>query len=68
MDWNASMRDAEQPAADADGLFKNAVETSAGRNDIVLLSHDSTNKTSTPEATKRIIKYYKRNGYTFGTL
>lgn len=68
VDWNASMCDAEQPAADADDLFKNAVETSAGRNDIVLLSHDSTNKTSTPEATKRIIKYYKSNGYTFGTL
>ena len=67
VDWNASTRDAECPG-DAGQLFDSAVATSAGLDSIVLLSHDSTYKTSTPEATRRLIKYYRENGYTFGVL
>ena len=67
VDWNASTRDAECPGS-AGQLFDSAVATSAGLDRIVLLSHDSTYKTSTPEATRRLIKYYRENGYTFDVL
>lgn len=67
VDWNASTRDAECPGS-AGQLFDSAVATSAGLDRVVLLSHDSTYKTSTPEATRRLIKYYKENGYTFDVL
>lgn len=68
VDWNASTRDAEYGQTDADSLYNSAVTTSADCNNIVLLSHDSTNKTFTPEATKKLIRYYKENGYAFGTF
>ncbi len=68
VDWNASLCDAEPGMSGAEKLFKNAVSSSAGKDNIVLLSHDSTSKTSTPEATRRIIQYYKQNGYSFGTF
>ena len=67
VDWNASTRDAECPGS-AGQLFDSAVATSAGLDRIVLLSHDSTYKTSTPEATRRLIRYYRENGYTFDVL
>ena len=67
VDWNASTRDAECPGS-AGQLFDSAVATSAGLDRVVLLSHDSTYKTSTPEATRRLIKYYRENGYTFDVL
>ncbi len=67
VDWNASTRDAECSGS-AEQLFRSAVTTSAGLDRVVLLSHDSTRKTNTPEATRRLIKYYKENGYTFSTL
>lgn len=68
VDWNASTRDAEWGVSGADTLYNNAVSTSANCDNVVLLSHDSTNKTSTPEATRRIIQYYKKNGYSFSTF
>ena len=68
VDWNASTRDAEYSQADAQSLYNSAVATSADCNNIVLLSHDSTNKTFTPEATRKIIEYYKERGYNFSTF
>lgn len=68
VDWNASTRDAEYGQVDAQSLYNSAVATSADCNNIVLLSHDSTNKTFTPEATRKIIEYYKERGYNFGTF
>ncbi|MCD8373269.1 MAG: polysaccharide deacetylase [Clostridia bacterium] len=68
VDWNASVCDAEFGMNTADQLYENAVKTSADCNNIVLLCHDSTTKTATPEAVKRLIKYYRQNGYSFGTF
>lgn len=65
VDWNASTRDAEAEPESAESLYLSAVATSADCNNVVLLSHDSTSKTFTPEATRRIIRYYKENGYVF---
>ena len=67
VDWNASTRDAES-ACDSENLFLSAVATSTDSDRIILLSHDSTNKTFTPEATRKIIRHYKANGYTFKAL
>ena len=68
VDWNASTRDAEWGEKSVEELYRAAVASSADCNNIVLLSHDSTNKPFTPEATKMIIRYYKEKGYKFGTF
>ncbi len=65
IDWNASVRDAEIWQPTAYQLYHSAIATSADANNIVLLAHDSTTKTTTAEALPDIIKYYKDKGYTF---
>ena len=68
VDWNASPRDAEWCAGDAERLYRSAIASAADSTNIVLLSHDSTSKLYTPEATEKIIRYYKDKGYAFGTF
>lgn len=68
IDWNASTRDAEPGMTDADLLYGAAVSSSSGFNNIVLLSHDSTKKSATPEAIRRLIHYYRGMGFKFGTF
>lgn len=68
VDWNASTRDAEPGMTDADLLYNAAVNSSSGSNNIVLLSHDSTKKSATPAAIKRLIHYYRDMGFKFGTF
>lgn len=65
VDWNASTRDAELVNPTAAQLFKAAVDTPANRQNIVLLSHDTTDKLTTAQALESIIKYYKAKGYSF---
>ena len=65
VDWNASTRDAEILSATPEQLVKAAVSTPANRERIVMLAHDTTNKSATAEALKDIIKYYKNLNYTF---
>jgi peptidoglycan/xylan/chitin deacetylase (PgdA/CDA1 family) len=65
VDWNASLRDAEIWNATPEQLINAAITSSSDYNNIVLLAHDSTTKSSTAEALRTIIKYYKDNGYSF---
>lgn len=65
VDWNASVRDAEIWQPTAYQLYSAAITTSADANNIVLLAHDSTSKTTTAEALPDIIKYYRDRGYAF---
>lgn len=65
VDWNASMRDAEIYNPTPADLFKAAIDTPANRDHIVLLAHDTTDKTATAQALKSVIKYYKEKGYVF---
>ena len=44
------------------------IETKGNQNSIVLLMHDSNDKTQTVEALPEIIEYYKNEGYTFKTF
>ena len=65
VDWNASMRDAEIVNATPGDLYNAAITTPANRNHIVMLAHDTTDKSATVDALKDVIKYYKENGYIF---
>lgn len=68
VDWNASIRDAEYYSAPPEILYKSAIDTSQGRNTVVLLAHDSTTKTTTAKALKNIIKYFKSQNFAFKTF
>ncbi len=65
VDWNASTRDAEIYGATPAQLVKSAISTSACSDNVVLLAHDSTSKSSTAEALKDIIAHFKNEGYVF---
>lgn len=68
VDWNASVRDAEYYCAPPEILLKSAIESSQGHNNVVLLAHDSTTKTTTAKALKSIIKYYKSQNFKFSAF
>ncbi|MGN0804806.1 MAG: polysaccharide deacetylase family protein [Candidatus Coproplasma sp.] len=65
VDWNASTRDAELLNPTPYDLLKYAKDTPANREHIVMLSHDTTDKTVTVDALRSIIRYYKELGYEF---
>ncbi len=67
-DWNASTRDAEIYQATPEQLYEQAITTPIDRKNIILLSHDTTNKTATVDALKMIIGHYKSLGYSFDAL
>ena len=68
MDWNALNGDAEGKRKNADELLNMAINTSKGKNMVVLLMHDTYGKEETAKALPKIIKYFKDNGYDFRTL
>ena len=68
VDWNASNGDAEGHDIPKEKLIANAIESSNGKNTIVLLMHDSHGKTTTAEALPEIIDYFKENGYYFAVF
>lgn len=68
IDWNALNSDAEGPKKNADQLYQHAVESSKGKNLVVLLMHDTYGKEETAKYLDSIIKYYKNAGYEFKTL
>ena len=63
--WNAVCGDEELIGADAQTLFLKAKETSAGKNRVILLCHDSVSHMETAKALKDIIGYFRSEGYTF---
>ncbi|MDE7083582.1 MAG: polysaccharide deacetylase [Clostridia bacterium] len=67
-DWNASTRDAEIYKATPEQLFQSAVNTPKYDEDIILLAHDTTNKTATADALKSIIEHFKSLDYVFAAL
>lgn len=68
VDWNSSTRDAELFNQSADKLLNNVISTAANSENVVLLCHDSTSKTSTVQALPSIIKYFRENDYIFKTF
>jgi peptidoglycan/xylan/chitin deacetylase (PgdA/CDA1 family) len=63
-DWNASSGDANSIAT-ANSVYNNIVQSSEGRDRIILLMHDSISKSYTVAALPNIIEYYKAKGYKF---
>ena len=68
IDWNALNADAEGKKKNSQELYNYAVETSKGKEMVVLLMHDTYGKEETVKALPDIIKYFKDNGYEFKTL
>lgn len=68
VDWNASVRDAEIVNATPQELVEAAKSSSTDRKTVVLLCHDTTDKTSTAAALSEIIGFYKAGGYNFYTF
>ena len=68
IDWNALNKDAEGAKKNADQLVQEAINTSKGKEMVVLLMHDTYGKEETAKALPQIIKYFKDNGYKFKTL
>ncbi|MGN0812064.1 MAG: polysaccharide deacetylase family protein [Candidatus Coproplasma sp.] len=65
VDWNASTRDAELYNPTSADLLKEAIKTPVYPKRIVMLSHDTTDKTVVADALQDIIRYYKNKGYVF---
>lgn len=65
VDWNAVCGDEEIPGADAQTLYCQAVDTSKGKNTVILLCHDSASHKETAKALPSIIAYYRQEGYSF---
>ena len=62
-DWNCSSGDAASNTVPAQDIVRNA--TSCDYEQIMILFHDSSPKTTTVEALPEIIKSYKDRGYVF---
>lgn len=65
--WNCLTGDAEGKETKEE-CVQEMIETKGNQNSIVLLMHDSNDKTQTVEALPEIIEYYKNEGYTFKTF
>ncbi len=63
-DWNASSGDAH-PNATTKSVYLNSVQSSEGKERVILLMHDSISKSYTVAALPEIIQYYKTKGYKF---
>lgn len=68
IDWNALSGDAEGKKKTPEELYNYAVQTSQGKEMVVILMHDTYGKENTAKALPQIIKYYKDNGYQFKVL
>lgn len=66
IDWNALTKDSEGKKKVASELVQECINTSQGKEIVVLLMHDI--KSETAKALPDIIKYFKDNGYDFKTL
>ena len=68
IDWNALNSDAEGKKKNAQELVRQTIKTSAGKDIVVLLMHDTYGKDETAKALPDIIRYFKEQGYEFKTL
>ena len=67
LDWNSLTGDAEG-AITKESIMENLKNTVSGKNNIVILMHDSANKILTYETLPDIISFLKEEGYVFGDL
>ncbi len=67
-DWNALNGDAEYKSPSVSTLLNRIKSSSSGKEDLVILMHDSATKKINIQALPVIIEYLLENGYTFDTL
>ena len=65
VDWNALTGDSETNDLSIDFELKRLNETIQNKNSIVILMHDSPNKSVTVDALPQIIETLRNNGYEF---
>ena len=66
-DWNCLNGNAEATLRSTDELI-NSVKKTALENNLIVLMHDASTKTTTPQALGSIIEYLKSKGYEFKRL
>ncbi|HEY3315366.1 MAG TPA: polysaccharide deacetylase family protein [Bacillota bacterium] len=67
-DWNDSGQDAAVQTQDKATIVRSVLAGAAHRQAVIVLLHDSSSKTTTPEALPEIIEGLRDMGYTFATL
>lgn len=67
-DWNCLSGDAEYKSPDVQTLLNRIKSSSDGKEDLVILMHDSATKKINIRALPTIIDYLLSEGYTFSTL
>lgn len=67
IDWNCLNGDAQGKKNEAQ-LVEEVIKTSKGKNEVVVLMHDSATKMSTANTLGQVIEYFKSQGYRFDTL
>lgn len=67
LDWNCLTKDSDG-ANTKNAIMANLKETCKGKNSIVVLMHDAPNKKITAETLTDVIKYLKKQGYSFKNL
>lgn len=67
VDWNCLNGDAEAALRSSEALLSRIKETAVGKN-IVVLMHDASTKTTTPESLGAVIEYLRSQGYEFKRL
>ena len=65
VDWNASFCDAELDSPTEKQLFDAAIKTAQGHNRVVMLAHDSTDRSTTADALRGVIRHFKEKGFVF---
>lgn len=68
IDWNALNGDAEGHNISSSRLVERVVQTTQGKNKVVILMHDAGAKKTTLNALPEIIEYLKKEGYEFKTI
>ena len=68
-DWNADGSDSLGGILSAEKIAKNVLSSEfIGSGDIIVLLHDSSTRTTTPEALRILIEEFRNLGYGFGKL
>ncbi len=67
-DWNSLTGDSEIKDATSEALMDRLKSSSKGKEDLVILMHDTVSKKITPKTLPELIEYLISEGYSFDTL